>query len=320
MNETQLLQAYASHRDAEAFAEIVRRYQRLIFATCRRTLHHADDTDDAVQETFLRLAEKSGELRTNLGAWLHTCAIHVSIDTNRRRSTRSRHESAAQTGEIVNDPKHELRELREHLDKALEKIEADQRELIIQRFFVGRSQIDLAAEAGVSPSAITHRMNGAIDALRQYLRSAGCITIAGSGAGALVHALEAEQASAVVPAALTQNLLKIGLSGAPPVAVAAGAGSIPLVLQALAAIILVIAISVGIWFGIAGMSPSPNQASTGSAMQPSSAPVMTVTGEGQAEVAPAPRWQKSAPVPRPRAQETPASTPIPGSASAQARP
>jgi len=84
---------YAEHRSAEAFARIVDRYQRLIFATCRRKLH-PDDVDDAVQETFLRLAQRAGEVRSNVGGWLHACAVNVAIDMNRRRSARQRHESA----------------------------------------------------------------------------------------------------------------------------------------------------------------------------------------------------------------------------------
>ena len=119
MTEAQLLNAYATHRDAEAFAQIVRRYQQLIFATCRRTLHHPDDTDDAVQETFLKLAQKAGDLRTNLGGWLHACAVHVCIDTNRRREVRARHESSGQPAPAATEPQMQLAELGEHLDQAL---------------------------------------------------------------------------------------------------------------------------------------------------------------------------------------------------------
>ena len=63
MTETTLLANYAMRRDAEAFAQLVTRYQRLIFATCRRVLHEPQDVDDAVQETFLRLAFTNVPLR-----------------------------------------------------------------------------------------------------------------------------------------------------------------------------------------------------------------------------------------------------------------
>jgi len=48
-------------------------------------------------------------------------------------------------------------------DAALEKLDIHERELIVQRFFAGRSQVELATEAGVAPSTIGVRLNRAID-------------------------------------------------------------------------------------------------------------------------------------------------------------
>jgi RNA polymerase sigma factor (sigma-70 family) len=290
MTEAQLLNAYATHRDAEAFAEIVRRYQQLIFATCRRTLHHPDDTDDAVQETFLKLAQKAGDLRTNLGGWLHACAVHVCIDNNRRRDVRTRHESSAQPAPIATEPQIQLAELREHLDLALSKLTADQRELIIQRFFIGRSQRDIAADAGVTPSAITHRMTSAIEALRSHLKSLGCAVIAAGGTAILISALEAEHASAMVSAGLTTNLVKIGLSGTPREATA-GSFSIAAVLKALTLCIGVIAASAWILLGLFDAPNPPKQASNPPKFAATSAPVMTVDAGGPGDTPSIPNWR-----------------------------
>src|SRR5690348_1057434 len=115
MPELDLLQRYAARRDAEAFAQIVRDYQRLVFAPCRRRLHQSADLDDAVQETFLRLAQNAAQLRTNLGGWLHTCALNVATDLNRRQSTRQRHESAAARPDTASTDQQQLAELREQV-------------------------------------------------------------------------------------------------------------------------------------------------------------------------------------------------------------
>ena len=150
MSQVDLLNEYATRRDAEAFAKLVDQYQRLIFSTCRRKLHNSQDVDDAVQETFLRLAHKAGELHSNIGGWLHRCAVNVSVDMNRRRQARQKHEhaAAAETPVGFENVQVELAELREHLDSALEKLDAEQRELIIQRFFVGRPQVEMARGDG----------------------------------------------------------------------------------------------------------------------------------------------------------------------------
>lgn len=228
MTQTNPLSAYAATRDAEAFAQIVEQYQRLVFATCRRKLHDPADLDDAVQETFLKLAQKAGELKTNVGGWLHRCAVNVSIDINRRRSRQRKHDSAAadMRPEIAGDPQRMLADLREQLDNAMERLDPDQRELIVQRFFVGRPQVEIAADAGVSPSTITNRLERAIERLRSNLKDLGCNGLAAAGGAALLASLlSAEHASAAVPAALTANVMKVGLSGTPKAAAAATAGA-----------------------------------------------------------------------------------------------
>src|SRR5688572_10668115 len=175
MSQVDLLNEYATRRDAEAFAKLVDQYQRLIFSTCRRKLHNSQDVDDAVQETFLRLAHKAGELHSNIGGWLHRCAVNVSVDMNRRRSARQKYEHAAAAEQPVGleNVQVELAELREHLDAALEKLDPEQRELIIQRFFVGRPQVEMAEEVGVSPSTMTRRIESAISAMRDHLQRMG---------------------------------------------------------------------------------------------------------------------------------------------------
>jgi RNA polymerase sigma factor (sigma-70 family) len=248
MSQADAINTYATTRDAEAFAQLVNEYQRLVFATCRRKLHDQADLEDAVQETFLKLAQRAGELRSNVGGWLHRCAVNVAIDLNRRRQRRAKYESqvAARANSSSNDPQQMLAEVREQIDQAMDKLDDDQRELIIQRYFVGRPQVELAQEANVAPSTITHRLDRAIDSLRKHLQALGCGTAMAGGAAALGGLLEAETASAAVPAALTANVMKIGLSGVTSAVAAGGTMAVGTMLASIAAGIVVLA-------GVAGV-------------------------------------------------------------------
>ncbi len=280
MTQADLLGDYAVRRNAEAFAQIVEQYQRLIFATCRRKLH-PDDVDDAVQETFLRLAQRAGEVRSNVGGWLHACAVNVAIDMNRRRSARQRHESAAAVhSKTPGEPQRELAELREHLDAALLKLDPQERELIVQRYFVGRPQVELAAEAKVSPSAISHRLDRAIENLRRHLGAMGCAIVG------LTVLLETEHASAAPPPSLTVNVMKIGLSGVPAASVSASYGWT--ILTAVAAVLVIFG---GLWVTLRHSHSLVMQT-------PTPAPVLVpgpsgmIVGENpQATVDAAPKWQ-----------------------------
>ena len=71
-----------------AYDEIYRRHGPKVRVVCARRLGHSHDTEEAVQETFLRafqaLPRFNGQYR--LGAWLNRIAINVCIDEIRARS------------------------------------------------------------------------------------------------------------------------------------------------------------------------------------------------------------------------------------------
>jgi RNA polymerase sigma-70 factor (ECF subfamily) len=70
-------------RDREAaFHELVSRYHRRLFAVCVRVLGSADDAEDAVQETFVKLARHAEGFRgdAQLSTWLYRVARNVCLD------------------------------------------------------------------------------------------------------------------------------------------------------------------------------------------------------------------------------------------------
>lgn len=73
--------------DRAAFEEIVRRYERRIYALTYRMMGNPDDAFDLTQECFLRayrnLRRTKPEL--NLSAWLHRIASNACLDVLRRR-------------------------------------------------------------------------------------------------------------------------------------------------------------------------------------------------------------------------------------------
>src|SRR5262245_19039061 len=72
----QLLQAYRSGADQNAFAELVRRHERAVLAACRQVLSDAADVEDAFQATFLVLVRQAKRVKcdASLGGWLFTVA------------------------------------------------------------------------------------------------------------------------------------------------------------------------------------------------------------------------------------------------------
>ena len=92
-----LLARFRDGRDEAAFAELVRRYGRLVWAVCHSSLSGEEDAADAFQAVFLALIQQSGRIRdaAKIGPWLHGVASRVCWKARReagRRKARERSE------------------------------------------------------------------------------------------------------------------------------------------------------------------------------------------------------------------------------------
>ncbi|MEN6312207.1 MAG: RNA polymerase sigma factor [Acidobacteriota bacterium] len=78
--------------DRQAFVTIVESYQQKVFVMAFSILRNKEDALDAVQETFLRLYQKSDMYSSgrNFQAWLLQIAKNVSIDYYRKHQRKRR--------------------------------------------------------------------------------------------------------------------------------------------------------------------------------------------------------------------------------------
>ena len=103
LDDASALDRYARIGDPRAFEVLVHRYQAMVVHTCARVMKSTADAEDAAQETFLKLARRAGEIRSNVAAWLHACALRTSIDLLRARATQQRAEGAAASEGVAQD-------------------------------------------------------------------------------------------------------------------------------------------------------------------------------------------------------------------------
>src|SRR5688500_11424402 len=74
--------------DRAALEQLIARYQRPLFGLCYGILQHAEDAEDAVQETFLRALRGLPGFReqASFRTWLYRIGLHVCL--NRKRDHR----------------------------------------------------------------------------------------------------------------------------------------------------------------------------------------------------------------------------------------
>lgn len=219
-NDFALLQRFADDGDAEAFAEIVKRYANVVYATSFRVLHDRGRAEDVSQEVFFRLLRRPQSVSQSLGGWLHQCATRLSVDELRSETARRRREATrrVESGE----PATTWQEISPFVDEALATLPEESREMLVRHFLQGKPQSVIAIETRTSPATISRRMRDAVAALRAELRRRGVVVAPAMLAGLCRMNAPAEGA----PAALMTELGKMAIAGAPETAAAFAWGSV----------------------------------------------------------------------------------------------
>src|SRR6516162_6213297 len=96
LTDRELLERFATRRDEEAFAQLVRRHGPLVLGVCRQVLRQEQDAEDAFQATFLVLSRKAGSIRSAeaLPNWLYGVASRLATRMKAASLRRQRREVA----------------------------------------------------------------------------------------------------------------------------------------------------------------------------------------------------------------------------------
>lgn len=210
-----LLKRYATTRDADAFAELVRRYAGMVYNVARRATGSASDADDVTQICFLELGRRAGAIHGSLAAWLHDTVVHRAADTVRNRLTRARHERAAGEQPAATGVEWDWAEVDgivAHVDAALAELPDDLRVPLVEHYLQGRSQAEVAAAMGVNQSTVSRRLRDGVERVRERLVARG---VTAAPAVAMPAALSHGMAEGT-PAGVVATLNKVALAGVGP--------------------------------------------------------------------------------------------------------
>src|SRR5687767_2471802 len=160
-----------------AFDEIVRRYQRRVYATALRIVRRHDLADDVTQEAFLRAhrALASFDRERPFGPWI--CRIAANLAINHVRSPQSREEALDEVG-LAESPAAAAdgplsavleQEARTVLEEAVAQLPAEQRAVVVLRTFDDLSSNEIAEALGLSVGTVMSRLSRAREKLRVSL-------------------------------------------------------------------------------------------------------------------------------------------------------
>ncbi|MFO0808763.1 MAG: sigma-70 family RNA polymerase sigma factor [Gemmataceae bacterium] len=156
--------------DADAFAELVARWQRPIARFLAR-LVDADRVPDLTQDVFVRVLRAAPRYRptARFSTWLFQIAVNVARDAGRRK----RFEAAPLGDDTACDDDTEQRDLASAVAAAVAELPQPLREVVALRHDQGMNFEDMARLLGTPASTLKSRFAVALGRLRVRLHAMG---------------------------------------------------------------------------------------------------------------------------------------------------
>lgn len=167
----------AKRGDRKAFEKLVVKYQRAIYGLVRKMVLDHENTNDIVQDTFIKAFSNLEKFEEGLSfyPWLHRIAINTTLNfiEKRRRyhETFNRSENQDDYSDrdenvlqgIIKD------EYQKHVEMALKKLPVDQRAVFILRTAEELSYQEISEQMEISIGTVMSRLSRAREKLKELL-------------------------------------------------------------------------------------------------------------------------------------------------------
>jgi RNA polymerase sigma-70 factor (ECF subfamily) len=171
--------------DRDAFAELVRRYQRPLFNFSLRYVRNQEAAREVTQDAFMRVVKRSADFKheSRFSTWIFAITRNLCIDELRKAKHRNHPSldeagpSGQPLGEKLDGGKRRSdgeqgaveNELRLGILKAVDALPDDQREVFLLRQLGGVPFAEIARMTGTPENTVKSRMRYALERLQREL-------------------------------------------------------------------------------------------------------------------------------------------------------
>ena len=171
----------AVNENSEAFGEIVKRWERKIFALCFGLLAREEEARDAAQETFIAAFRNLKNFRgeAKVSSWLHRIAVNQCLTIKRRQKIRSEDfiddENVSQKfvfrAPSKNSPARtsEQNERLKIIRQAVNSLPDELKEVIVMKEFEEMTFLEISETLQIPLSTVKSRLYTALKKLRAKL-------------------------------------------------------------------------------------------------------------------------------------------------------
>lgn len=185
MSDEELLRA-VQNGDNDSLGALVQRWEQPLFRFVYRMVPSQDDARDVCQETFLRILKKSHRFRagSRFSTWMYQIALNLCRDQARRArrwslvlaDTPALPEKAAGPQAATSKDATDVVDRHEKtaaLQRALEELPPEQREVLVLKEFEGLKFREIAEILGCPESTVKSRMYYGLNGIRTVLLQQG---------------------------------------------------------------------------------------------------------------------------------------------------
>lgn len=169
--------------DKEKFGELMNRYEKKLSHYGKRFLSNADNIEDVVQEVFIKAYQniQSFDTTRSFSSWIYRIAHNTFINMIKKNERGPLYVFDFDTllsHPVYEDPtirERELQEMKEMLDKGLDQLSANYKEIIILYYLEGLSYKEISDILRIPIGTVGIRLKRAKDALRKVCEKLGIL-------------------------------------------------------------------------------------------------------------------------------------------------
>ncbi|MBP9794077.1 MAG: sigma-70 family RNA polymerase sigma factor [Flavobacterium sp.] len=161
----------------EAFRKLVREYQRPLYAHIRNMVFNHDDTDDVLQNTFVKVFQnlKNFKGESKLYSWVYRIATNEAITFINTRAKKSGITSEELKDKMINnlqaDVDYDGDEIQLKLQKAVATLPEKQQQIFKMKYFQELKYEEISEILGTSVGGLKASYFHAVKKIEDYLHS-----------------------------------------------------------------------------------------------------------------------------------------------------
>jgi RNA polymerase sigma-70 factor (ECF subfamily) len=159
----------------DAFRLIIRKYQKRIYYAVRRIVDNHDDTNDIVQDVFIKVWEKFESFRgeSSIYTWIHRVAINESLSCLKRKNRNLHFDIDNYPEENASVQEQELilsgDEIQEKFNKAVQELPEKQKLVFNLKYFENMKYEEMSALLGTTEGALKASYHHAVKKIEKFI-------------------------------------------------------------------------------------------------------------------------------------------------------